>query len=103
MNYRIRSLQTGTVTVDAGLSKTYAMMEAGQLVRYAQFIFYVESEDKSIKLLFEAGMPEASEGDKLMGCGEYGPFPPARVAGPKAWKKRWRISGSRLRIFKHWW
>lgn len=87
MNYRIRALQTGAVTVDSGLAKTYAMMEAGQLVRYAQFIFYVESEDKSLKLLFEAGMPEAKQADRLMGCGDYGPFPACEGGGPESMHK----------------
>jgi len=87
VKYRIRALQTGAVTVDAGLAKTYAMMEAGKLVRYAQFIFYIESEDKSVKLLFEAGMPEAREADKLMGCGEYGTFPPCEGGGPESMEK----------------
>jgi N-acyl homoserine lactone hydrolase len=87
VNYRIRALQTGAVTVDSGLAKTYAMMEAGQLVRYAQFIFYVESEDKSLKLLFEAGMPEAKQADRLMGCGDYGPFPACEGGGPESMHK----------------
>jgi glyoxylase-like metal-dependent hydrolase (beta-lactamase superfamily II) len=87
VNYRIRALQTGAVTVDAGLAKTYAMMEAGKLVKYAQFIFYVESEDASVKLLFEAGMPEAKAADRLMGCGEYGPFPPCEGGGPESMQK----------------
>ena len=84
MNYRIRALQTGTATLEAGLVKTYAMLEAGQLIKYPQFIFYVESEDTSVKLLFEAGMPEAKEADRLMGCGEYGPFPACEGGGPQS-------------------
>ena len=87
MNYRIRALQTGTATLDAGLAKTYAMMEAGKLVKYAQFIFYVESEDASVRLLFEAGMPEAKEADRLMGCGEFGPFPACEGGGPESMQK----------------
>jgi glyoxylase-like metal-dependent hydrolase (beta-lactamase superfamily II) len=87
VNYRIRALQTGTATLEAGLTKTYAMLEAGQLVRYPQFIFYVESDDGSEKLLFEAGMPEAAEADKLMGCGAYGPFPPCEGGGPESMER----------------
>ncbi|MFC1963967.1 MBL fold metallo-hydrolase [Chloroflexota bacterium] len=84
MNYGIRTLLTGSVTLDAGMAKTYAMLEAGKLLRFAAFIFYVESEDGKLRLLFEVGMPPAEEADKLMRCGKFGTFPPCEGGGPES-------------------